>query len=285
MNPLVGCGLSANNLRTWCKWIHTLHFSEEFQFESDVRPKLTLPKMKENDIKLLDMDLADAIVDRPHGFTIGSRHFYLYPLTLGKMFMLGRLVEELGINQESLELNPYLEAIRCARYNKELCCRIITYHTIRTKAKSLDAEFISNRTKFFTDNLDEEDVATTLVMVMTCDKTEQLIHHLNIDKEQKRMKKAIDSKDSRNTMTFGGTSIYGSLIDTACERYGWTYDYVVWEISYTNLKLMLADSVKQVYLTDDEIKKSGLTANATYINGDDPEEMKRFIESMKGRGN
>ena len=98
------------------------------------------------------------------------------------------------------------------------------------------------------------------------------------------MKKAMDAKDNKNTLVFGGQSIYGSLIDTACERYGWTFDYVVWEISYTNLKLMLADSSKQIYLTDDELKKSKIAVSATYINGDDPKAVRQFIESMKNNG-
>ena len=40
---------------------------------------------------------------------------------------------------------------------------------------------------------------------------------------------------------FGGKTIWGTLIDAACERYGWTFDYVVWGISYNNLTLMLKD--------------------------------------------
>lgn len=240
--------------------------------------------MKDTDKKILDMDLADTIIDRPQGFSVGSRHFYLYPVTLGKMFLLGRLTDELELRTEVIQANPYLEAIRCVKKKRELCCRILTYHTIRTKAKAFDNEFVENRTKFFTEHLDNEGLATILVMVLAWDKTSTLIHHLNIDKEQKRMKKAMDAKDNKNTLVFGGQSIYGSLIDTACERYGWTFDYVVWEISYTNLKLMLADSSKQIYLTDDELKKSKIAVSATYINGDDPNAVRQFIESMKNNG-
>ena len=240
--------------------------------------------MKDTDKKILDMDLADTIIDRPQGFSVGSRHFYLYPVTLGKMFLLGRLTDELELRTEVIQANPYLEAIRCVKEKRELCCRKLTYHTIRTKAKAFDNEFVENRTKFFMEHLDVEELATILVMVLAWDKTSTLIHHLNIDKEQKRMKKAMDAKDNKNTLVFGGQSIYGSLIDTACERYGWTFDYVVWEISYTNLKLMLADSSKQIYLTDDELKKSKIAVSATYINGDDPNAVRQFIESMKNNG-
>ncbi len=238
--------------------------------------------MNNTDKKILDMDLADTIVDRPQGFTVGSRHFYLYPVTLGKMFLLSRLVDELEINEKTIRVNPYLEAIRCAKEKKDICCRILTYHTIRTKAKAFDNEFIDKRTKFFAKELDTEDLATVMVMVLTWNKTPLLTKHLGIDKEQRRMEKAMKVKDGKNTITFGCQSIYGSLIDNACERYGWTFDYVVWEISYMNLKLMLADSSKQVYLTDDELKKAGIhTGKAKKINGDDAKAVREYIKSLK----
>ena len=47
---------------------------------------------------------------------------------------------------------------------------------------------------------------------------------------------------------------------------------------------MLADSSKQIYLTDDELKKSKIAVSATYINGDDPNAVRQFIESMKNNG-
>lgn len=36
------------------------------------------------DGKLIDMDIADTIIERPHGFKVNQRQFYLYPVTLGK---------------------------------------------------------------------------------------------------------------------------------------------------------------------------------------------------------
>ena len=38
----------------------------------------------------------------------------------------------------------------------------------------------------------------------------------------------------RSSIAFGGKSIWGTLIDAACERYGWSYQYVLWGISYSN---------------------------------------------------
>ena len=65
----------------------------------------------------------------------------------------------------------------------------------------------------------------------------------------------IKARNDKNNLTFGGKTVYGSLIDAACERYGWTKDYVVWGIDYTSLRLMLADKVNSVYCSEDEMKK------------------------------
>lgn len=201
------------------------------------------------------MDLADTIIDRPHGFSVGNRHFYLYPVTLGKMYLLGRLVEALQINQDIMNINPFVESLRIATKRKDICSRILTYHTIHTKAKIFDNEFVEKRTNWFIKNIDTEALAQAMVMVLTADKTLSFMKYLGFDNEQKRMGRVMKVKKDKNNISFGGLSVYGTLIDAACERYGWTYDYVIWEISYSNLRLLLADKPTSVYISDDEIKK------------------------------
>lgn len=231
------------------------------------------------------MDLADTIIDRPHGFSVGSRHFYLYPVTLGKMFLLGRLTEELGINHEILKMNPYIEALRLATDRMEVCSRILTYHTIRTKAKIFDNEFVEKRTVWFMENIDADALAQVMMLVLQADKTGTFMKHLKLDKEQKRMETVMKVKKDRNNIMFGGLSVYGALIDAACERYGWSFDYVVWEISLTNLKLLLADKATSIYVSDDERKKlpaSVFTRQANVINADDPKNQEK-IKMMNWR--
>lgn len=230
--------------------------------------------------KLIAMDLADTIIDRPHGFSVGSRHFYLYPVTIGKMHLLSRLTEDLELNIEAVEANPYLEALRIAEEKKSQCCLIITYHTMRTKAKIFDNEFVEKRKSFFEKELSREDIARLMVYALTWDRTSLYMKHLRLDKEIDRMKEVTSVKSNKNSYTFGGVSLYGSLIDTACERYGWTYDYVVWEISYINLRLMLADSQKQIYLTDEEAKRVKVPNSCQTIKASDKEKAWAFIKSQ-----
>ena len=50
----------------------------------------------------------------------------------------------------------------------------------------------------------------------------QYMKILGIIKERERMERVQKAKDNANTYIFGGKSIYGSLLATACEKFGWT---------------------------------------------------------------
>lgn len=79
-------------------------------------------------------------------------------------------------------------------------------------------------------------------------------------------------KKTSKTVSFGGRSVYGSLIDYACQRYGWTMQYVVWGISYANLQMLIADALNTAYLNDDEMRKLGVqNGDCQVLDGDDPQ--------------
>ena len=230
--------------------------------------------------KQLELDIADTIIDRPKGFSVGRRHFYLYPLTLGKMHLQKRVIDNLDLNMELLHVNPYAEALRLVSENKEDCCLLLAYHTLQTKKEILNNRSVTIRKNVFLKEMDSEDIATLLLSCLTEDKTAILIQHFGIDKELERMSEVMKAKNNSNSFSFGGKSIYGTMIDAACERYKWTYDYVVWEISYTNLQLMLKDSIKSVYLTDDEMKKAHINNTSSMVDGNGKESVMNAIQEM-----
>ena len=232
------------------------------------------------DGKLIDMDIADTIIERPHGFKVNQRQFYLYPVTLGKTYLISRLVECLGINLEIIKANPYMEALRICQEKKESVCRILSYHTINKKEELFDYDFVQERCNFFYKEIDNDSMAQLLVMVLSEGDISAYIKHLGIDKEKEWQAKAMSAKKDNNSLTFGGKSIYGTLIDTACQRYGWTFEYVVWGISYANLQLLLADSVTSIYLSDEERKRVNIPQDRDIINADDPANMAK-IKAMK----
>lgn len=232
------------------------------------------------DGKLIDMDIADTIIERPHGFKVNQRQFYLYPVTLGKTYLISRLVECLGINLEIIKANPYMEALRICQEKKESVCRILSYHTINKKEELFDYDFVQERCNFFYKEIDNDSMAQLLVMVLSEGDISAYIKHLGIDKEKEWQAKAMRAKKDNNSLTFGGKSIYGTLIDTACQRYGWTFEYVVWGISYASLQLLLADSVTSIYLSDEERKRVNIPQDRDIINADDPANMAK-IKAMK----
>lgn len=189
-------------------------------------------------------------------------------------------MECLGINLEIIKANPYMEALRICQEKKESVCRILSYHTINKKEELFDYDFVQERCKFFYKEIDNDSMAQLLVMVLSEGDISAYIKHLGIDKEKEWQAKAMRAKKDNNSLTFGGKSIYGTLIDTACQRYGWTFEYVVWGISYANLQLLLADSVTSIYLSDEERKRVNIPQDRDIINADDPANMAK-IKAMK----
>lgn len=235
----------------------------------------------------IEQYISDAIMEKPYGFTVEGERFYLYPATLGKMYLMNRVINQMGINQSNLRLNISMEALRLVEEKKDLCVSLIAYYTCSSKKEVDDYDLIEKRIELFKKELSKEDIASLLVMVLSFDKTAQIFHYLGIDKEQDRMSTVmrVKGKNDKNNISFGGVSVFGTLIDTACERYGWTKEYVVWGIDYTSLRIMLADKITSVYVTDEELKhipKSALTGVASTIKADDPKN-KSIIESMDWR--
>lgn len=55
------------------------------------------------------------------------------------------------------------------------------------------------------------------------------------------------------------------MLDVVCSKYGWTFDYALWGISYINLNMMIADSITVLtsFGKDEE--------NVEILKADDPE--------------
>lgn len=212
--------------------------------------------MDEERNREIEQYLADTIIGRPHGFTVGRKHFALYPVTLGKMYLLQGHIEALEINTENLQKDVSLEALRLAREKTDECLTIICYHTCKTQDEIFNYTTVNRRKCLFRKELDEKDIATLMIIVLTADRTNLFTHYLGIDKEQDNLSAVmrIKARNDKSNITFGGKSVFGSLIDVACERYGWTKEYVVWGIDYTSLRLMLADKINSVYCTEDEMR-------------------------------
>ena len=86
----------------------------------------------------IEMNIDDALIEKPHCFALeaegkGERHFFLYPVTLGKLHLLKRHTDNLDINLKNFERLPFHESLRIVKKQRDEVCRIITYHTMKKK--------------------------------------------------------------------------------------------------------------------------------------------------------
>lgn len=219
--------------------------------------------------KQTEMNVADAIIEKAIRFNIGKQKYSLYPPTLGKTQILKNLYLGLDVNAQLLSLNPLAEAIRISKENPDVVCQIIAYSTFNDKNSIMNTEKVFQRAKTLKEHLTTEDLATLLSLILSNDKTDEFIKYFKIDADKELRERISRIKGESNSLTFGGKSIYGLLIDFACQRYGWTMDYILWGISYVNLNMLFADAVTTVYLTDEERKQLGMGFGQS-INADDP---------------
>lgn len=219
--------------------------------------------------KEIEMNISDAIIERPVNFSIDKSKLSLYPPTLGKMQILKNLYFSMEVNMELLAFNPLAETLRICTEKTDAVCQIIAYSTFNDKKTILNMEKVLRRAKFFQDNVSVEDMATILTIILSNDKIEEFIQYFGIDAERELKAQISRIKGEGSSITFGGKSIYGLLIDFACQRYGWTMDYVLWGISYVNLNMLFADAITTVYLSDEERKKLG-RGEGKVVNADDP---------------
>lgn len=198
---------------------------------------------------------ADIVMEAPHSFSTGGTTYSLYPLTLGKLMLIQRQLEEMDIDAEGVAKWPVVEVIKKVREHKNVCLLLIAYAIANGKAECFNVKDIRKRMEALEYALSDEDIATLMMYILTSDKTDDVKRYYGIDKEAEAMNFVLRAKSNGGTMSFGGKTLFGAIIDQACERYGWTLDYVVWGISYSSLRLMLADKVNTLYLSEEERRK------------------------------
>lgn len=234
--------------------------------------------------KDIEYELADIITQKPHEIKVGRKLFRLYPVTLAKQFLLKRIMDGLSMNTSVLRKNPYMEALRLAETNRKVCCHILAIHATPNTCKDLhNSKAITERRNVFS-KMTIEDIATLLIYVLTSDKTGRMLHELGLDKEQKRMSEVMDIKrqNGKNNLTFGGLTIFGSFIGQLKEL-GYSDNEIIYEKGFTFLRLMLADKITSVYLTDGELQNVSTTAGGTLLDANDPASFEK-LKSLSLRG-
>ena len=234
--------------------------------------------MKDN----TNIRLSDTLTERAVCFRAGCEYFALYPPSIGKLYLTSPIVEELDINGQLLSSNFHLEMMRICHEKRDAVCLLISYYSFRRKRDLLNDVKVNARKKFFSNELEDKELATLLSLIFTLEDVERLKNEIGITEENKKRHKIYTVKKNKShSVSVGGASIYGRLIDFACQRYGWTFDYVVWDISRANLEMLMADAVESIYLDADERKQLHIPRGEV-INADDPRNNELLIKMFNG---
>lgn len=230
-------------------------------------------------------EVIDAIIDKPIPFTIGEgRLYYLYQPSLGVSLLAGQLLQDLQFKQDMLLIDKQAEILRVCIDQRDIVLRIISLHTFSRRSDVLQENKLQARIKEL-EALQASDIATLIVAILAWDgRQEKFIKFFGLDKERRTRERIYSYKKQKGgSMTFGGHSVYGSLLDAACERYGWELGYVLWGISSINLNMLLADSVQSVYLTKEEAGNAHISTDGVYIDARNPQNLQEIQRLIKGK--
>lgn len=230
----------------------------------------------------LNETLADAVMDRPREFFIDKRRFCLWSPTLGMSMMLERHISQLGIDFSVLSRNQSMEALRLAVEKRSEVSTILAIHSFRLFSELSNSNKLKERSDYFSAHLTDEELAQLLLLALSEPRAENLFLLSGISEDQKEQSRiaTFKNKDGHNR-TFGGKTIYGSLIDAACRAYGWTKEYVVWGIDLISLRMMLADSINSIYLSDEDMKQCGVVASDKDRIGMSKDDFAKLKEEFK----
>lgn len=210
--------------------------------------------------------LVDTLLERSICFSIDkaggakSKHFTLCQPPLGVVLLTAPIIEALEVNELLASSDIALEAMRLAGERRELSLRLIAIYTLRGQKSWLSDKCIQERISELS-SLSSDEIAQLLIVVLSLDSTDSLIRHYGIDEQLAIRQRIAKTKGSDNSgISVGGKTIYGSLIDDVAQRYGWTMRYILWEISYSNIKMLMADATAHYPLTQDEMAQIGLSS-------------------------
>lgn len=209
-------------------------------------------------------NVGDALIEMPIEYSINGHMYYLYPPSLGSTILLNKTLsksfeDKKDIVVEMLAICSF-EDRAMARYPSVLKKRI-------EEIKQADIEELMPIYMMFGEWTQDQDT---------------FVKHFHLDKEQKYMKRAHEAKDKNSgSLIFNGKSVYGTLIDVACERYGWSMEYVIWGISMLNLNMLMTDKVVNVFLTKDESRKAAIPQNREVLKIDKNTDIKQILAHLK----
>lgn len=237
-------------------------------------------KMNATDKRRIEKMMEDSIMEMPIGFEVGGVDLFLYPVTLGRAYLISREREGMADNL----VNVFASAPKEVKENyRRSICRIVAIQTLRTKEEIFDSKVLNERIEHLLLNADDEGLFRLYDMIIASMEDSKLfIRTSGLNYDKRDLLRIAKMKADGGNISFGAKTAYGSFIAPACERFGWSIEYVVWGISLTNLEMILADASTSVYLTKDERKKLKISTDRDIIDAGDPANKERIKKILKG---
>lgn len=239
-------------------------------------------------MKELTSDMIDTLLGVANDIEIDGRKFTAGRATLGKMFLLQRAIKRIhpDITFEEGETNAlYTMAGLMQLANNagraDDIYRIVAIQLSNTRHELLSASYQEETKEYLKAHLTPTEVCALFLNLKTFEDVSKYQDELGITTELMRMERVGKVKEAGGSVSFCGCSLWGTLIDQAAERYGWTLDYILWGITFANLQMLLADHPKTMYLTEKERKQAHVSTDRKRIDGNDKTAMAQFAAELK----
>lgn len=224
-------------------------------------------------------ELTRIVCERPLPLRIGGRSYYIHPPSLGKSLLVSALLARLGVDAAAASRGP-AGLLAAVEADEEAALRLCAMILSRSRAELLDEAHLEALRADLRANTDAAGRVEILHAYLTHRPAAHWMRALGIDRERRRLDKIMRAKDRSSSVAVGAVTVFGSLIDAACQRYGWTYEYTVWGVSLVSLQLMLADAQQVVFLTDKERRRAGVSTDGVRLDADDPANEGRIVELL-----
>lgn len=232
------------------------------------------------------MQVSDAIIDliieRPRRLEFGGRSFVIKPLTLGKILFLSKFNAKLSSLLSRKPKNPQETILRMCQEKPEIVAEIVAIYITGDAEKVIDDNYMNELTAFLRKEMTDVQKATLLQMYYEEKTAAYFMGELRISEEKEKQRLAMRAKDKSSSLSVGGVSIFGNLIDFACEKFGWTYQYVLWGVSYNVLQLMIADMPQSIYLTEKERARAHINDDGRILRGESQADVDYFKSLCDG---
>ena len=130
--------------------------------------------------KQIEMAVSDAVTEKPIELKVGSRKFKINPPTIGKMQILSKYYLMLELDEEKLQENPQLEAMRVCRDKSDIVTELMAVATFNNKDDLLNDDKIKERAEYFKWNSKVEDFSIVLLALLTQTQYENFITSIRL---------------------------------------------------------------------------------------------------------